>query len=42
MGAIGGRESMSNHVHWLVKFIPLIMHLNDFLHVMLFLVFSQV
>ena len=36
MGATGGRESMSSRVHRLVKFVPLIMHLNDFLHVMLF------
>ena len=36
MGATGGRENISCRVHRLVKFIPFIMHLNDFLHVMLF------
>ena len=30
------RESMSSCVHRLVKFVSLIMHLNDFSHVMLF------
>ena len=29
-------ESMSSPVHRLVKFVPLIMHLNDFPYVMLF------
>ena len=36
MGATGGRESMSSCVHRLVKFVPLIMYLNDFPHVMFF------
>ena len=36
MGVTGGRESMSSHVHRLVKFVPLIMHLNDFSHVIFF------
>ena len=36
MSAIGGSESMSNRVHRLVKFVPLIVHLNDFPHVMPF------
>ena len=36
MGATEGIESMSSRVHRLVKFVPLIMHLNDFPHVMSF------
>ena len=36
MGATGGRENMSSHVHRLIKFVPFIMHLNDFSNVMLF------
>ena len=36
MGATRGRENMSSHVHQLVKFVPLIMHLNDFPYAMLF------
>ena len=34
MGATGGRENISSRVHTLVKFIPFIMHLNNFPHVM--------
>ena len=29
MGATGGRENMFNRMHRLVKFVPLIMHLNE-------------
>ena len=36
MHATGGRENMSSRVHRLVKFIPFIMNLNDFPHVMFF------
>ena len=30
MGATRGRESMSSNVQRLVKFVPFIMHLNEF------------
>ena len=36
MGVAEGRENMSSHVHRLVKFIPFIMQLNDFPHVIPF------
>ena len=36
IGATRGRENISSRVHRLVKFIPFIIHLNDFPHVMLF------
>ena len=35
-GWTGGRKNMSNRVQKLVKFIPFIVHLNDFPHIMLF------
>ena len=31
MDATGGRESISSYVQRLVKFVPFIMHLNEFL-----------
>jgi len=36
MGTTGGRENISSRVHRLVKFILFIIHLNDFLHIILF------
>ena len=42
MGATGGRENMSSHVHRLIKFILFIMHLNDFSHVIYSFSFNQI
>ena len=36
MSVTEGRKNMSSRVHKLVKFIPFLMHLNDFPHIMLF------
>ena len=42
MGAIEGQENMSNRVHRLVKFVSIIMHLNEIPHDNAFLVFSKI
>ena len=42
MGAIEGQENMSNRVHRLVKFVSIIMHLNEISRNDTLLVFSKI
>ena len=42
MGAIGGRKNMSNCVQILVKFVLIIMHLNEIPRDDALLVFSKI
>ena len=42
MSATGGREKMTSCVQMLVKFVSIIMHLNEIPHDNAFLVFSKI